>query len=207
MVDKASGSGEAGALSLDETVSELLTELKEDAENIVELMLTWDEDNSGTLDRREFRTALPVLGLQVSKEAADTVFYRLLKEVNELLVAEGRPLPEAPNHIDHWALFRLLVGDREDVPDVLAAEAAARERIEANATMRTMGESTFWTRDDGQGHAKNRHALRKRKSPLRSWSSPLVSTASARRCTLPRSARPSPSSPTATSTATGRRRS
>ena len=170
------------AMSVEATVTELLLDLKEDAENIVELMLTWDEDESGTIDRREFRTALPVLDLHVSKEVADTAFYRLLKETNDLIASEGgtkQALPEErQNEIEHWALFRLLIGARDEGEegadgaasvDVAALEAAARERITASATRHAVGESNFWTRDDGHGQAKNRHALRKRKSPIRGW--------------------------------------
>jgi hypothetical protein len=50
---------------------DLLEDLKEDAERIVELMISWDEDNSGTADKREFQLALPVLDLFVSSVEAD----------------------------------------------------------------------------------------------------------------------------------------
>ena len=117
-----------------------------------------------------------------AQSVADTAFYRLLKETNDLIASEGgtkQALPEErQNEIEHWALFRLLIGARDEGEegadgaasvDVAALEAAARERITASATRHAVGESNFWTRDDGHGQAKNRHALRKRKSPIRGW--------------------------------------
>lgn len=142
---------------------DLLEDLKEDAERIVELMISWDEDNSGTADKREFQLALPVLDLFVSSVEADEVFEHLAKAAKG--DANSRKAT-AYDEIEHWALFRTLLVAADPEADVEAAEAAARAAAALRATKHDVGESNFWSRDV-DGRAKNRHELRKRRGALR----------------------------------------
>ena len=41
---------------------------------VVDLFREWDEDQSGTVSKKEFRKAMPHLGLEVPKEAIDELF-------------------------------------------------------------------------------------------------------------------------------------
>ena len=38
---------------------------------VVDVFRAWDEDSSGTIDKHEFRRALPLLGLQLERQTAD----------------------------------------------------------------------------------------------------------------------------------------
>ena len=163
-------------MRLSERDERILQSLREDAERVIELLHAWDEDQSGTTDRREFRVALPVLDLHVTPEEANHLFDWLLLEMRRTTAEAAAssepasPDEEAPpiTELEHWALFRLLASGVEGL-DVDAAESAARESILSTQTRREVGESTFWTRDDGDGVAKNRHALRKRAAPIKGW--------------------------------------
>ena len=55
-------------------VQELTDALAVNMSRVVDLFREWDDDASGTVDRREFRQALPLLGLNVSKQTADALF-------------------------------------------------------------------------------------------------------------------------------------
>ena len=41
------------------------------------LFRSWDQDDSGTIDKKEFRQALPVIGLRVARADADSLFEEL----------------------------------------------------------------------------------------------------------------------------------
>ena len=41
---------------------------------VIDLFREWDEDESGTVSKKEFRKAMPMLGLQVSKRDIDALF-------------------------------------------------------------------------------------------------------------------------------------
>ena len=96
--------------------------------------------------------ALPVLGLFASQEEANALFDKITGNAEM---------------IEHWTLFRNLVGMTEGV-DVTAAEATARKHIQEIQTKSKLGESAFWQRETG-GKSVNKHALRKRDGSLRTW--------------------------------------
>ena len=41
---------------------------------VIDLFREWDDDQTGTVDKKEFRKAMPMLGLKVSKAAIDHLF-------------------------------------------------------------------------------------------------------------------------------------
>ena len=47
---------------------------REDAETLIKLLRAADTDNSGSIDKREFRRALAVLGLQLPRSRANELF-------------------------------------------------------------------------------------------------------------------------------------
>ena len=53
---------------------QLLQALDTNLIRIIDLFREWDDDDSGTISKKEFRRALPGLGLKVSKEVADALF-------------------------------------------------------------------------------------------------------------------------------------
>jgi len=167
-------------------------DLTAEAGRVVALVREWDDDDSGTTDQSEFRIALPVLDLVVSREEADALFDWLLAESRRLahnayveryheykraqkewietpLAERGPkptappPLPEPTAEIDHWVLFRMLAG-REDGVDVASREAEARERLAtyASESRHATAEGSAFWSRDVDGRAQNRHALRKR---------------------------------------------
>ena len=48
--------------------------LVKNAVRVIDLFREWDEDGSGTIDRKEFRRAMPLLGLDVPREVVDELF-------------------------------------------------------------------------------------------------------------------------------------
>jgi Ca2+-binding EF-hand superfamily protein len=196
-----------------QALADIMHDLALEAVRAMELMKEWDEDESSTVDIDEFRIALPVLDLHISRTEADEVFAWLLSENHrrllntqiaartkwiaheEALLAgdEDPPSPPQsngppsltevePKEIGHWELFRILMsvggGDGSDETlaaddeatseRVAAAEAEARTALAEAETRRAAGTSTFWSRNV-DGKAKNRHALRKRKAPVKGW--------------------------------------
>ena len=133
-------------------LNELHEALADLAVRVVELFIEWDEDGNGATDKREFMLALPVLGLFASQEEANALFDKVTGNAEM---------------IEHWTLFRNLVGTTEGV-DVKAAEATARKHIQEIQTKSKLGESAFWQRETG-GKSVNKHALRKRDGSLRTW--------------------------------------
>jgi Ca2+-binding EF-hand superfamily protein len=41
---------------------------------VIDIFRVWDEDGSGTVSKREFARALPMLGLPVTRDKADELF-------------------------------------------------------------------------------------------------------------------------------------
>ena len=41
---------------------------------VIDIFRAWDEDGSGTVEKREFSKALPMLGLKVSRAQSDELF-------------------------------------------------------------------------------------------------------------------------------------
>ena len=135
----------------------------------VELLKEWDEDENGTVDKKEVRRVLPALGVHYEASTCDALFEALLEEVLEAKSeAAGRKSisgksgeldAEAEKEIDHWDLFRALQDDM-NAEQVEEAEANAKWEVANKSTRHEDGGS--WHRE-----ASNRHALRKRKGPLR----------------------------------------
>ena len=59
---------------LDGIVPQLISELREalarDAVRVIDLFREWDDDGSGEISKREFREAMPRLGLEVPRHVA-----------------------------------------------------------------------------------------------------------------------------------------
>ena len=41
---------------------------------VIDLFREWDDDNNGTVSKKEFRKAMPMLGLNVERKQMDTIF-------------------------------------------------------------------------------------------------------------------------------------
>merc|ERR1719272_1223165 len=54
--------------------SELVELLSANAARVIDLFREWDEDGDGRVSKKEFRRALPLLGLQVPREEVDALF-------------------------------------------------------------------------------------------------------------------------------------
>ena len=48
--------------------------LSEQGVRVIDLFRQWDEDESGTVSKKEFRRAMPLLGLDVAKKEIDRLF-------------------------------------------------------------------------------------------------------------------------------------
>ena len=48
--------------------------LSEQGVRVIDLFRSWDEDESGTVSKKEFRRAMPLLGLDVPKKEIDRLF-------------------------------------------------------------------------------------------------------------------------------------
>ena len=75
--DPTQKTSKLGAVELDESlpVQEQLRELlTKNAVRVIDLFREWDEDGSGTVDKKEFRKALQALGVKADKEELNTLF-------------------------------------------------------------------------------------------------------------------------------------
>ncbi|KAL1500527.1 hypothetical protein AB1Y20_013183 [Prymnesium parvum] len=63
---------EAGATN--ETIAGIRDYLRSHAARVIDLFNTWDRDGSGTIDPREFRTALTFIGIKASRAEIDQLF-------------------------------------------------------------------------------------------------------------------------------------
>mmetsp|Transcript_61387 Transcript_61387/g.162498 ORF Transcript_61387/g.162498 Transcript_61387/m.162498 type:complete len:831 (-) Transcript_61387:221-2713(-) len=137
---------------------------------LVELLKEWDENEDGTVDRSEFRKVLPALGLLFDQSTCDELFDSLLVEVLTTRRAAGedeRAEGEAATEIEHWELFRGLHAGQSP-EEIEKAEADAKAKVakqQAVSTRHDKADGT-WHRDD-DGRAVNRHALRKKKGPIK----------------------------------------
>jgi Ca2+-binding EF-hand superfamily protein len=61
--------GEAGSVA-----EQLLKALDKNLMRVIDLFREWDDDDSGSVSKKEFRRALPCLGLRVDKAEADSLF-------------------------------------------------------------------------------------------------------------------------------------
>ena len=52
----------------------LLETLRASSSRVIDTFRRWDDDMSGTIDKKEFRQAMPLLGLEVSKAATNELF-------------------------------------------------------------------------------------------------------------------------------------
>ena len=71
---KEIGGGPPDSPEGDDRIQLLLASLQDLAVRVIELLRDWDEDANGMTDRREFRLALPVLGLFTDIEETDALF-------------------------------------------------------------------------------------------------------------------------------------
>jgi len=53
---------------------QLRTALSQNAVRVIDLFREWDEDESGSVSKKEFRKAMPMLGLDVPVEDVDALF-------------------------------------------------------------------------------------------------------------------------------------
>jgi len=61
------------AISIDEQV---MARLRKHAVRVIDIFRQWDEDHDGLVSRKEFRKAMAVLGLEMTREDADGIFDR-----------------------------------------------------------------------------------------------------------------------------------
>ena len=99
------GSKILGNFDIDESSSRTVGEqlgdaLKAQAGKVIDLFREWDLDGNGTVDRKEFHTAMPRLGLDVGKETIDKLFDSwdpdgsgelTFKELQRILRGGGKP--------------------------------------------------------------------------------------------------------------------
>ena len=77
---KAVGKGTSmRKVDLDETsdksyAHQLRDALSQQAVRVIDLFREWDEDGDGTVSKKEFRKAMPMLGLEVPKKEIDALF-------------------------------------------------------------------------------------------------------------------------------------
>ena len=62
---------ETSSLSVQQQLAEVLTK---EAVRVIDLFREWDEDGDGMVSRKEFRKAMPLLGLQVPRPEVDALF-------------------------------------------------------------------------------------------------------------------------------------
>ena len=62
---------ETSSLSVQQQLAEILTK---EAVRVIDLFREWDEDGNGVVSRKEFRKAMPLLGLQVPRPDVDALF-------------------------------------------------------------------------------------------------------------------------------------
>ena len=59
----------------DRPVAEVLKEaLALNATRVIDLFKTWDEDQDGTVSKKEFRRAMPMLGLELPRQDVDALY-------------------------------------------------------------------------------------------------------------------------------------
>ena len=61
----------AGAKPIAEQLRDILSK---QAVRVIDLFREWDEDGDGTVSKKEFRKAMPMLGLEVPKKEIDALF-------------------------------------------------------------------------------------------------------------------------------------
>ena len=99
--------GACGELSAASLAFKLRGALDENQSRVLDLFREWDADHNGTISKKEFRQALPLLGLKCTSEEADSLFNDLdndgsgLIEYHELhkqlrqRLDENRPMPKS----------------------------------------------------------------------------------------------------------------
>jgi len=66
-------------IAIDESSAKTVTEqmrdiLSQHAVRVIDLFREWDEDGDGTVSKKEFRKAMPLLGLEVPRKEVDALF-------------------------------------------------------------------------------------------------------------------------------------
>ena len=61
-------------MATDDVAVELRDALTKNAKRVVDLFREWDEDGDGTISKKEFRKAIPLIVLDVPKAAVDQLF-------------------------------------------------------------------------------------------------------------------------------------
>ena len=61
-------------MATDNVAVELRDALTKNAKRVVDLFREWDEDGDGTISKKEFRKAIPLIVLDVPKAAVDQLF-------------------------------------------------------------------------------------------------------------------------------------
>ena len=62
-------------MATDNVAVELRDALTKNAKRVVDLFREWDEDGDGTISKKEFRKAIPLIVQDVPKAAVDQLFY------------------------------------------------------------------------------------------------------------------------------------
>ena len=91
--------------SSDKSVAQQLRDiLSKNGVRVVDLFREWDEDGNGSVSKKEFRKAMPLLGMDLPTKAIDELFDQYdpdksgVMEMNELqrMLRKTTPAPEPP---------------------------------------------------------------------------------------------------------------
>ena len=110
-----------GQVDSDEMVAALKTALKANATRIIDLFKEWDEDGDGTVSKKEFRRAVPMLGLDPvpSKADIDALF--------------DQWDPDGSGNIDYKELNKILRKSAERLDASLQAGGAGTIEMDSKA--------------------------------------------------------------------------
>ena len=107
---------------------------------VIDLFKEWDDDGNGEISKREFRLALPMLGLKVEKQVMDDLFDSFdkdgsgtveYKELQRQLRPKIDPQAEAKRRLLKAKSMPKLpsISGKKEFEDATAAEQAARKRL------------------------------------------------------------------------------
>lgn len=117
-------------------VDQIRDALTKSLSRVIDLFREWDDDGSGSVSKVEFRRALPILGLDISKEDADALFDTLdgdlsgtveFNELSKKLKPKVSVLPKAMSAPKLTAPPSFT--GAEQFKEALAAEQAAKRRL------------------------------------------------------------------------------
>ena len=98
--------------------------LSKNAVRVIDLFREWDEDGDGTVSKKEFRKAMPLLGLDVPKKEIDALFDEWDPDGSRRLWTRGGRLAAGPAALGHRTRHAI-VGGGLRAPSLLQAAAGS----------------------------------------------------------------------------------